>query len=627
MGKMHLKLRRRNLKTRKDNDYVCEAIYSDWLYARISESSGLENELSQPQLSDRPQQNSSGSAYGQIYSAKLMADGRLKLEQCLAENPEQTDFSKHCFRIVGIERVDSQQFTLNIVGSGDPGEPQRQLLCYHPYADKTDKWIEHIRPIIQDDVRHLRVTDHFQPIFCFTFQLVFCEKMVNHLQNFPVSQEMKEPNVYKVLINQNMITLHSVRNVEDRCTFPLSDISVMKNAPVGVDQNDSVLFTLYCGGRGVVCKPVDELQCHIFIILVELWSRSTQLSRPRSKDTKTSLAETRFTGGFLHVGTTPTTLHKTLVRVIRGSKTLECIDLSGRLERFEVHRSQVTKVNLHDKNFICHVVARQILPTYVKNDMVEFYIGLPTREALEKWNRQFTVSPSTALSCIDVILGEMGSRDCGWLAASTDASISRYLSDLNKLHECFALLELPQEHLSRTLNDVAEWPSVRLVYFLFFLLTHLSNPILTSHIQRAMSKLMSQTWFEPDRKSLPMDIAHTLSQLSTFQLCVLTRLAIYFISEQFVRLTESTTLAPVERLSVMTAYWKPLTQALCGIRVDRQNIQAIGVTYFLSAYQYLLQTMLVKQCSSTYTEISQTSDALSLLSTSTNPLAFWLKDT
>ncbi|OON16386.1 hypothetical protein X801_07802, partial [Opisthorchis viverrini] len=121
-----------------------------WLYARISESSGLENESLQPPLPDGPQQNSSGSAYGQIYKAKLMSDGRMKLEEYLAGNLEQADFSKNCFRIVGIERVDSQQFTLNIVGSGDPGELQRQLLCYHPYADKTNKWIEQIQPIVQD---------------------------------------------------------------------------------------------------------------------------------------------------------------------------------------------------------------------------------------------------------------------------------------------------------------------------------------------------------------------------------------------------------------------------------------------------------------------------------------------
>ncbi|KAG5441911.1 hypothetical protein CSKR_106352 [Clonorchis sinensis] len=626
MSKMHLKLRPRTLQTQKDNDRVCETVYSDWLYARISESSGLENELLQPQLSDGPQQNSSGSVYGQIYKAKLMADGRLKLEECLAGNPEQADFSKNCFRIVGIERVDSQQFTLNIVGSGDPGEPQRQLLCYHPYADKTDKWIEHIQPILQDEIKHLRVTGQFQPIFSFTLQLIFCEKLMDRLQNLSGSQDMKGVNLYKVLIDQNMIILQSVRNVEDRCTFPLSDISVTKNAPVGVHQNDSLLFTLYCGGRGVVCKPMDELQYHIFLILVELWSRSTQVSQPPSKDIKTLLAETLFTGGFLLMGTSPTTLHRTLVRIIRGSKTLECIDLSGRLERFEVHRSQVAKVNSHDNNFVCRVVARQVLPTYVKNDMVEFYVGLPTREALEKWNRQFTVSPSTALRFIDIILKEMRSRDCGWLVSSTDASISRYLSDLNKLHECFALLELTQGQLGRTLNDVAEWPGVRLVYFLFFLLTHLSDPIVTSHIQRAMSKLMSQTWFETDRKSLPMNIAHTLRQLSTFQLRVLTRLAIYFISEQLIRLPELTTLAPVERLSVMIAYWEPLTQALCGIRDDRQNIQPIGVTYFLSAYQYLLQTMLVKQCSNLNTESSRTPNALSLRSTSTNPLTFWLKD-
>ncbi|KAF6779931.1 hypothetical protein AHF37_00686 [Paragonimus kellicotti] len=240
---------------------------------------------------------------------------------------------------------------------------------------------------------------------------------------------------------------------------------------------------------------------------------------------------------------------------------------------------------------MCRLLAKHIEPDFAMNEMVELYVRVPNRKALAKWSKHFNLSRSTVLSVLDLILNELEQREC--LVAIKH---SNNLGTANKVHqeidlkECLKVVTLRYDEIKFKLSMTSEWPTHRLLKLVCVLLGQLPTSIVTADNQQVMAKVMLKDWSTNALCELPIHVANVLKKLSTFQLCVLGRLAIYFTSRLKNKHPNFIELEPLTRLQIISTQWQPLVNALCGIQ--EYSSKTSVVSCFLASYQYLLMALL-----------------------------------
>ncbi|KAF5404557.1 hypothetical protein PHET_01785 [Paragonimus heterotremus] len=225
------------------------------------------------------------------------------------------------------------------------------------------------------------------------------------------------------------------------------------------------------------------------------------------------------------------------------------------------------------------------------NEMVELYVRVPNRKALAKWSKHFNLSRSTVLSVLDLILNELEQRESlGTMKYPSNLGTANKVHQEIDLKECLKVVTLRYDVIKSKLSMPSEWPAHRLLKLACVLFGQLPTSVITTDAQQVMAKVMLKDWSNNALRELPMHVASVLKNLSTFQLCVLGRLAIYFIfclrnkHPNFIQLEPST------RLQIISTQWQPLVSALCGIQEHSSKTPVVSC--FLASYQYLLMALL-----------------------------------
>ncbi|CAL8102796.1 unnamed protein product [Calicophoron daubneyi] len=535
-----------------------------------------------------------------LYRAALTQSGLLKLIYCdhpeaASENRGGTHRYLHCC-IVNLKQISSHSFTLYAVDPDDEKSHLRyRLTCCLPDVQETDKWVERIRLVLSTKPEGpVRTT---LPTFCMPLRVAVLNLNTPNMTDYEELCSFIPKAQYKAFISEYCIRLQPLDEQNSHVFIPLEGVVCTKNK--STEKNNYFVLEHEC--IKYLCATSDRLQFFVITSFLDLWSRSHRLAEIRSI-AKSHKTKGKLVEGRLLVGATPGKLEDKQVRISSGTRHFDCLDIYGTFERFDVLKSEMFE-KVSPNVYMCHLVAQQILPEFEENRLVDLYVRVPTRKALLKWHRHFNHSPSVFLGILKVITNELQLRSLH-TRMKTDSEKGIF-SNQNRtpnsvsVQDMAKLMTLPFADLKEILSIPCQWTVSRLEKLLFTVLDHFPQPVLSHDVQHVICKLMSEALEMGVFPTLPLVMAEILLGLSTFNLCVLNLLTTcqFSILRQAKR-TELDTMDPVSRLQLMMRHWFPFVHHLCHTKL--RNTQPhwkvkleTNVSYFLAAYEYLLQTMLV----------------------------------
>ncbi|CAI2737715.1 unnamed protein product [Dicrocoelium dendriticum] len=493
-----------------------------------------------------------------------------------------------CFRICGLQRLDSRSFILNLTDSGGKQKSNYELHCFHPYASVTKKWVDSIQQAL--GVKGPRgPPDIFETSFSLLVQLAGSKitDAFSSSQQFQLASGDSE--TAKMTIRPRAITFEFGANENKFVVLRMKMVTVFRNDETNSDLPHNTIVLQHKDGF-YICVAKDSVQRSIACSLITLWSRCLQI--PPRQSLKSN--GRRCIQGHLWIGLNSVELERTWVRVCPGSRILECANFRGKPAVFDACHSTVLPTQL-PQEYICRVTARSVGVNEASTGFIELYVRAPTYSAMVKWSRHFNLSHSTVLFIVDVVLTELQRRYYRQVFSSYE-TLSE--SDLT-LEDALMLATCSYPELRRRVRRSTLWPSERLVRLLSIILESLPEPIIS---RECYQRISAQLWEKPPKLkevNLPSKVTDLTALLSAFQLCVILRFALHFMwgIREGGRCRNKTD--GENQLKPIMLQWQNCLTFLTGgswlkgLSVKEQLQAAAVLSVFLSAYQYLLQSTMV----------------------------------
>ncbi|TPP56801.1 hypothetical protein FGIG_04490 [Fasciola gigantica] len=547
------------------------------------------------------------------YFVALYPNRMIQLELCPGERSKQPRISgprdthqslpengrnEWRYRIVGVKKKNPHTFYLDVINTKTQNEVHvEKLICHASQSKKSTEWVEIIRRIIKD-TNHSAETSTKSMCLRIPIRLTVADRT----ENVDGDQDADSLNCCSFSMEPAHITISpkevrfcQLANKESQIRLELDDVQIKrKDLQYSMAPN---VFLLLSSKKEYTCQAPDRLQCLIASTMLELWIRLNRSNRTAGCQHEDSGKPIE---GRLLIGSSLYSLNETQVCIYSQTKSLECLDMYGTFEKFEIFHSDL--VHLDTPHFhACRVLARQILPEYEAGHIRELFIRVPTRHALLKWHQHFNLSPSTVLSLLNVILTELESRHHipqGQVRLSQGDGIP--VEQRLDPKEALQLFTLSANQLAAILKVRSDWPNNQVEQLLMLLLSSVAHPIIKNERQSDIANLMLPYGFNPMHitKCLPDRVAEMVSQMSVFNVCVLNRIALFFIVGLYKQYPNWTKLSTIQSLCLMQKNWMPLIESLCHRRnkyglSNEQDNRAVAISYFMATYQHLLHTMML----------------------------------
>ncbi|KAA0190238.1 hypothetical protein FBUS_00818 [Fasciolopsis buskii] len=594
-------------------NYHTNVIYSGRLLIRFV---GCSEHSDQLPTGIKGDQDSFRGIYDQLkpYTVVLYRDRTVHLEACSRERASQSFirtiqdtekmFSGHNrthlrYRIVRVKQKNPHTFHLDVINSKThDGIHCEKLICHVSQSKKSTEWVKLIQRVLMDSDHS---TDSFDNSLSLKMSIYLT--VTDRLGNLDDERKSIHSNCGSFVsepahltINSREVQINVLTDTKSPIKLEVQNIQIKRKQPE--HSKASNVFKIFDSTKEYTCQTTDHLQCLIASTLLELWIRLERLARPYSGSQESNGKPIE---GRLLIGPTLFSLDETQVCIYSHNKYLECLDMYGTFEQFEILHSDLVYLDMPHFH-ACRVLARQTRPEYEAGHIRELFIRVPTRQALLKWHQHFNMSPSTVLSLLHVILTEMESRrhiPQGEVPLDQGDGIPE--EQRLDLKEALVLFTLSAERLSTVLKVRVEWSNSRIEQLLLILLSSMAYPTIKSERQVDITNLMLPHGFDPNTvtDSLPNHLGEVLSQMSTFNLCILNRLVMFFIVGMYNLYPNWGKLNAVQSLCLIQKHWIPLIESLCHRKnhyliSNRHDNRSRAISYFIASYQYILHEMLMK---------------------------------